>query len=349
MKNSLKQFMEKNMIYQDSFLNLKSNDEVYNSLKLEIRNDLIKFFESKNKNFIEKICEKYNSRNINIDKNSISNITKSKMFQDIYFNKIRKVQNSIMNEKKEVCEIKHLSVVIGGRSGVGKSTLVNAIFKKYLAKTGVGKIQTQKTGEYISENINFIKLFDTRGIEFKKEYGPEKIFTEIIKIIENEKMKNEKNEPDNCDNYIQCIWYCITGNTVEQKELEIIKKLKINNYSIPIIVVYTYTKSKEIANTIKGKLESEFNNDINYVSILAKKILDGSDIFGLDDLLNETLKVCKQSTKGIIFEKIKKISSNEIEKEFKEKNNILKNKITKNIVSKFINGFKSVLSDEALN
>ena len=43
MKKSLKYFMEKNMIYQDSSLNLKSdNDDFYNSLKLEIRDDLPK-------------------------------------------------------------------------------------------------------------------------------------------------------------------------------------------------------------------------------------------------------------------------------------------------------------------
>ena len=350
-QKSLKQFMEKNMVYQDSFLNLKTdNDEVYNSLKLEIRDDLIIFFESKKKIFVNNICNNFNSKNINIDKNSISNITKSKMFQDIYMNKIRKVKNSIINIEKNVCEIKHLSIVIGGRSGAGKSTLVNAILKKKVAKTGIGKIQTVKTSKYDSSDLNFIRLFDTRGIEFKQEYGPDKILSEILKIIENEKAEIENNKQDKCDDYIQCIWYCITGNIIEKKELEIIKKLKQNNYFIPIIIVYTYTKSKKIANEKKSELESEFNNDIHFVPVLAKQIsVDEDDTFGLDDLLDETLKVCKESTKGIVFEKIKEISTNTIVKKFKKDNKILKNKITKNIVSKFINGFKSVLSDEALN
>jgi hypothetical protein len=33
-------------------------------------------------------------------------------------NKIRGVKNSIMNEEKKLCEIKHLSIIIGGKSGV---------------------------------------------------------------------------------------------------------------------------------------------------------------------------------------------------------------------------------------
>ena len=57
---------------------------------------------------------------------------------------------------------------------------------------------------------------------------------------------------------------------------------------------------------IKSKLESEFNNDIHFIPVLARQIHYLVDAFGLDDLLNETLKVCKKSTKGIIFETKKK-------------------------------------------
>ena len=77
---------------------------------------------------------KNNSHNINIDKNSISNITKNKIFQDKIMNKIRKISKNIMNQEKNICEIKHLSALILGRYGVGKSTLINAIYKKILLK-----------------------------------------------------------------------------------------------------------------------------------------------------------------------------------------------------------------------
>jgi len=341
--------MEKNMIYQDSSLNLKSdNDDFYNSLKLEIRNDLIKFFDSKQINFIDKMCEKYNSQNINIDKNSISNITKNKIFQDKIMNKIRKISKNIINQEKNVCEIKHLSALISGRCGVGKSVLINSILKENLAVEGVSGI-IHKTRSYTSSTLSFIRLFETRGIELSEEFGPEKICLEIIRYIEKEKREIENKKQDNCGDYIQCIWYCISGNFIEQKELELIKRLKNNNYSIPIIVVCTYTRSEERALRIKSELESEFNNDIHFVPLLARTIPNVYDAFGLDDLLNETLKACKKSTKGIIFETIKEIFSNKIVKKLKEDNKILKNKITKDIVSQFINEFKSVLTDEELN
>jgi len=347
--DSLKQFMI-NMIYQDKYLNLKNdNDEVYNSLKSEMRNDLIKFFKSKKKNFIDNICESFNSTNINIDKISISNITKSKMFQDIYINKIKETKNNIINKNKDLCEIKHLSIVVGGRSGVGKSTLINAMLKLYLADTGVGDIQTKDMYVYTSPNLNFLKLCDTRGIELSAEFGPNRILSEILKIVDKEINEIGNNNQVNFDDYIQCIWYCVTGNILEEKEYEIIKELKKNKYSIPIIVVYTYTFDIEITKKIKSDLELKFNNNIHFVPVLAKQISEEDDTFGLDDLLSETLKICKKSSKGRIFENIKEISKKDIEIKFKKKNNALKKYITKNIVSKFINEFKNVLNDEELN
>ncbi len=41
----------------------------------------------------------------------------------------------------------HVNILIAGRSGVGKSTLVNAIFHEDLAETGQGRPVTKETKE----------------------------------------------------------------------------------------------------------------------------------------------------------------------------------------------------------
>ncbi len=49
---------------------------------------------------------------------------------------------------------------------MGKSSLINALFGKEIAKTGVGKSITQHLEKYIDEQKGLI-LWDTKGIEDK--------------------------------------------------------------------------------------------------------------------------------------------------------------------------------------
>ena len=42
-------------------------------------------------------------------------------------------------------ELGHINILIAGRSGVGKSTLINAVFEGNLAATGQGRPVTQHT------------------------------------------------------------------------------------------------------------------------------------------------------------------------------------------------------------
>ncbi|MGH3475982.1 MAG: GTPase, partial [Nocardioidaceae bacterium] len=57
-----------------------------------------------------------------------------------------------------------LNVMLAGRVGVGKSTLVNAIFGQPIAPTGVGCSITQNIQRYTKPNLP-ISVYDTPGIE----------------------------------------------------------------------------------------------------------------------------------------------------------------------------------------
>ena len=61
-------------------------------------------------------------------------------------------------------KIGQVNIIIAGKTGVGKSTLVNAVFKGDLAETGVGKPVTQTTKEYSKEGEP-VHIFDTKGFE----------------------------------------------------------------------------------------------------------------------------------------------------------------------------------------
>ena len=57
-----------------------------------------------------------------------------------------------------------VNVLIVGRTGVGKSTLVNALFAAELAPTGQGRPVTRSVKEFAGDSIG-VTLVDTRGFE----------------------------------------------------------------------------------------------------------------------------------------------------------------------------------------
>src|SRR5712671_3121247 len=58
----------------------------------------------------------------------------------------------------------HVNVLVAGRTGVGKSTLVNAVFQGEVATTGQGRPVTANTREIVKEGVP-LSIFDTRGLE----------------------------------------------------------------------------------------------------------------------------------------------------------------------------------------
>ena len=95
------------------------------------------------------------------------------------------VRQLIKNLIKEN-EVKYLNLQIIGKTGVGKSTLVNAILQEKVAevKRGKGRTLTMETKCYESKKYDFIHLYDTRGIEISKNFDIEKLFNEILKDIQ---------------------------------------------------------------------------------------------------------------------------------------------------------------------
>ncbi|MCV5649681.1 50S ribosome-binding GTPase, partial [Escherichia coli] len=57
--------------------------------------------------------------------------------------------DKILNDalEKALKERGHINILIAGRSGVGKSTLINSVFQSSIAETGQGKPVTKNTRE----------------------------------------------------------------------------------------------------------------------------------------------------------------------------------------------------------
>lgn len=86
------------------------------------------------------------------------------------------------------------NIMLIGKTGVGKSTLINSIFREELAKTGIGRPFTQHLKKITKEGVP-INLYDSRGLELDKNVQ-EKVRNDIDKEIDRIHRNKDINSDD---------------------------------------------------------------------------------------------------------------------------------------------------------
>lgn len=193
------------------------------------------------------------------------------------------------------------NVLVIGKTGVGKSTLINSVFRDRLAETGVGRPVTDGIRQYTKLNYP-ITVYDTPGLELNANQV-KSVQLEVAELIEDKRIQNPRE-------HIHVVWYCINheAHKFEQIEEDWIKEIELKE--VPVILILTQAIS------VDEEERSEFidwlrkkNLPVSYIiPVLAEPKRVGKhivEVYGLTCLVEATFELLPEvARKAFVKEQI---------------------------------------------
>lgn len=224
----------------------------------------------------------------------------------------------------------NVHLVIMGKTGAGKSTLVNSILGRHCAQTGIGAAQTIENRLYEADHFNcHLRLLDTVGLELDSEVNT-KTLQEIENRLHELSEKYVQGESDLNDVYT--VWYCVNpnNNRFEDFEADFIKKMMLE-YEIPFVVVMTQCWDSNHAENMKQEINQSLPG-VPIECVLAEEYKVGNvriEAYGVDNLFSETIRRFNEYKIDILGKKLEMvqerqtISENKIEEHVKRSRKIV--------------------------
>ena len=204
------------------------------------------------------------------------------------------------------------NLAIFGKTGVGKSTLINAIFGEEVARTGIGEPVTKGSHLYL-DRIGHLGIVDTQGVEVGRDNKA--ILGDLNQVIKDSRRLPQSEQ-------IHVAWYCVRGmdRRFEDTEAEFIRRL--DELGLPVILVLTqvprspdgrfHPDAEMLAEQITAR-HLPIVGDRVFMTYAKPDEFHGQHMYGLTEVLDATFRVAPEGVHGAL------IAAQEIDLERKAK------------------------------
>jgi len=204
-------------------------------------------------------------------------------------------ENTRNSIKKYWNENGKVNILLLGKSGVGKRTLVNSLFHEEYIENGT---PVTKNIKQITKEGSFSSIYNCEGIHHSTDdQYIQNIFKEINEFVE------ERKRSPNINEHIHAAWFCILEDRYESFEIRLINEI---SKIIPTIIVITKAvrNDKEYDSYIK-KIKFDCKNVKDIIKVLAKTITIGKNIVppsNLEELVSRTNDILPEGIKSAFNE-----------------------------------------------
>jgi len=193
--------------------------------------------------------------------------------------------------------------IIGG-TGVGKSSLVNAVFGREIAKVGKGLPVTREVDYYYDDKS--LGIWDFEGFEIGTRKSPAETLRSNLKTISQRPALEQ----------IAVVWYCVLAKAdrLTQTDIDLIRELDAGG--LPVVLVLTKVdwtrnpltgkhKAPKDTDEFRAWLENPTDASGNTIELPVKRVIltaavgtQGKDAgHGLGELVAETLTLSPEDEK----------------------------------------------------
>jgi predicted GTPase/uncharacterized protein (DUF697 family) len=184
--------------------------------------------------------------------------------------------------------LKSPNIAVIGRTGAGKSSLINAVFGSELAKTGAGFPVSSTFVRYPSpgnfDETSPVVLYDSAGYEVEKS---DQFINDIFCFLDERKSKG-------VDEQIHLIWYVVSAGSKRFEPFDATILNKFVLHKIPVVIVLSQAdiaKPAELAKmeeTLRSYEHQYQLNPFEIVKMSAAPMI--GEQFGVKEIVSKTIE-----------------------------------------------------------